>query len=292
MDPQFVDQMARVGEKITGEYAAFLLQHAKMDQLTTASGSKDIAELVVLDEACGTGAIASRLLHMLDDKTRAVTNLTMLDIAKPSLEYAERRLQREGCNLKALRTLQGDVTDTKLPSSHFTHVFFGFGPMAITDWRAALREIHRMLHPGGLAAMSTWGDGGWLPDVRAALASDPSLPRGPSAKELLEAFSPDSDWSQPTWIETVLREFGFEDVQIKTVPRTSVLDGMDEFMITVPMTLGNVIDKCWSQGQAKAHGERAKETLVRYVAQKYGSGEIRWDWVAHLITARKPVIAD
>ncbi|OAP57202.1 hypothetical protein AYL99_07940 [Fonsecaea erecta] len=291
MDPQFVEKLARVGEKITGEYGGLLLQHAKMDQLATASDSKNFAELVVLDEACGTGAIASRLLHMLDEETRAMTDLTLLDIAKPSLEYAERRLQKDGRKLQALRTLQADATDTKLPSSHFTHVFLGFGPMVFSNWRAALREIHRMLRPGGLAAMSTWGDGGWLPDVRAALASDPSLPRGPDAKELLEAFSPDSDWSDPSWITTTLQDFGFEDIQIKTVPRTGVLDGMEEFMTTVPMTLGNIIDKCWTPAQAEAHGERAKETLVKYVAEKYPSGEIKWDWVAHLITARKPAAA-
>ncbi|EXJ55069.1 uncharacterized protein A1O5_12808 [Cladophialophora psammophila CBS 110553] len=263
-----------------------------MDQLPATSDGKDVAELVILDEACGTGAISSRLLHMFDDKTRAMTDLTMLDIAKPPLEYAERRIQLEGYSLKAFRTLQGDATDTKLPSSHFTHIFLAFGPMMFNDWRAALREIHRMLRPGGLVAMSTWDDGGWLADVRASLASDPSLPQAPSAKELLEAFSPGSHWSEPMWIKGKLQEFGFEDIQIETKARTGTLDGMDEFMVTVPLTLGNVIEKCWSQEQAAAHGNRAKETLVKYVTQKYGSGEIKWGWVAHLITARKPMPAN
>lgn len=290
MDAESVRKMARVGEKITGEYAAFLVQHARLDQLPAACDSSDhTQELVILDEACGTGSVSSQLLRRLDDKTRAMIDLTLLDISKPSLDYAEQRLQSEGWKLKALQTLQADATDSKLPSSHFTHILLGFGPMMFADWRTALREIHRMLRPGGLVAMSTWDEGGWLPDVRAALASDPTLPRGPSAKELLETFSPESDWSEPRWIEGVLQEFGFDDIQITTKQRTSELDGVDEFKLTVPNTLGNIIAKCWSPEQAATHGERAKETLIRYTKEKYGDGQIRWDWAAHLMTAKKPL---
>jgi len=42
-----------------------------------------------------------------------------------------------------------DATNTKLPDAYFTHILLSFGPMAIHDWRSAIREIHRMLRPGG-----------------------------------------------------------------------------------------------------------------------------------------------
>ena len=222
-----------LAEKITGEYAEHLLRQAKLDNLPEDDGS----ELVILDEACGTGIVSARLMAMLSSKSRQKLDLTMTDISKPIIEYTTRRILRE--SWQGAKAVQADATDTKLPDACFTHILLSFGPMVIHDWRSAIREIHRMLRPGGVVAMSSWQEGGWLPDVTAALATDTTLPSAPDAHELLNAFSPGSQWDRPEWVTSTLsEEFGFEEIEVNSVARTSVFTGMEEWADTVPMTLG------------------------------------------------------
>ena len=188
LDCESLPAKAQTAEKFTGDYAQHLLLQAKMDSLP----ENDDLELVVLDEACGFGTVSAHLMALLSQRSKDKLELLMTDVAAPMVAFCEQRIQREGW--RGTKTARADAMDTRLPDAYFTHVLLGFGPFMFHDWRSAIKEIHRKLRPGGTLAMSSWGEGGWLPDTRAALASHPSLPAAPEASELLSAWSPDSRW--------------------------------------------------------------------------------------------------
>lgn len=101
-----------------------------------------------------------------------------------------------------------------------------------------------------------------MPDVTAALATNPALRSVADARELLNAFSPGSQWDRPGWIKSTLsEEFDFKEIEVKSVARTSVLNGIEEWADTIPWTLGMMINKCWSAEDVRQHGHAAKQVF-------------------------------
>jgi ubiquinone/menaquinone biosynthesis C-methylase UbiE len=275
---QFVKSYA-TAEKLTGKYGKMLVEESKIDK--TPSGQ----ELVVLDEACGTAIISVDLMQLLDETAKDNLTLTCADAADAMVDFVGSRIEASGW--KNAKAVKADGTDTKLPSSHFTHIFLNFGPMIFADWRAAMSEIHRMLRPGGMVAMSSWAKVGWVADVREAFATDPEIPALPVDERLRKMFSEDGEWDDAAWIEEVLPSFGFVDVQTKLVPSTSVLSDTAECAHMVKGILSMIMSKYWSEEQRSDFGDRAKAVVTRYMEEKYGDGEIEWQWEAVLTMAKK-----
>lgn len=267
-------------EKLTGHFAELLVQRAGLEEASKTQS------LVILDEACGTGIVSFHLMNALSEQSKAKLDLTCADFAQAMVDFVARRIESSGW--KNVRAVQSDAMDTKLPSDTYTHVFLNFGPMVFPDWRAGMREIHRMLRSGGTIAMSSWRKIGWVPDIRTAFDSDPEIPKFPSEDELRRIFSPDGGWDDPAWIAETVRAAGFVDVEVREVPHSSVLDGVDEFIRLMVGTVGMVISKTWTAEQQDKFKTRANDAVATYMRRKYGDGQIQWDWIAILTVAKKP----
>jgi len=114
-----------------------------------------------LDMACGHGELI-RLLH----KRVPAATFTGIDLCEPMLKEARLRLPKE---IKA-QLIQGDMTDTQLPSAGFDLVTVGYGLRNAPELETAVDEIHRVLIPGGYLAIldfSHWDSG---PGARFELA--------------------------------------------------------------------------------------------------------------------------
>lgn len=277
--PEFA-QMYTSAEKLTGSYAKLLLEKVNLDNFP------DAEKLIVLDEACGTGIVSAHLMDILGDKGKENLDLTCADFADAMVHFVAKRIESSGW--KNAKAVKADAMDTKLPSSHFTHVFLNFGPMIFPDSNKGLREVHRMLRPGGTLAMSSWERVGWVPDVRAALATDPEIPEMPIDEKLRQLFSPDARWDDAAFIQQLVPSLGFVNVQTESVSQQSTLSDTSEFMGMLSGMLGMVMTKCWTKEEQDKYSDRAKTAVEKYMRQKYGDGEIKWDWVAILTTAEKP----
>ncbi|KIW74329.1 hypothetical protein Z517_12269 [Fonsecaea pedrosoi CBS 271.37] len=278
-DANFTKVYAESAEKMTGHFADLLIKQSKLDELS------ENEELVVLDQACGTGIVSEHLVKMLNNKQRADLDLTCADFSDTMIEFVGPRIR--GFGVKSAHAVKADVMDTKLPSNKFSHVFLNFGPMIFSDWKVGMTETHRILQPGGTLAMSSWMELGWYDDVKDAFATDPEIPSFPSIKQLCELINSDGRWSEVDWIRDNVAQIGFVDVDVREAPHTSILSGVDQFTRLMTGMVGLVQQKTWTAEEQEKYRDRATNAVVSYMRQKYGDGEIKWDWVAILTTARK-----
>ena len=89
----------------------------------------------VLDACCGTGDLALAT-------ERAGGRVTGLD-------FSERMLERARRKSATVRWVRGDVLALPFPDGSFDAVTVGFGIRNVEDLEAGLREIARVLRPGG-----------------------------------------------------------------------------------------------------------------------------------------------
>ena len=104
------------------------------------------AGMTVLDCGCGPGSITAGLAELVSPG-----EVIGLDIEERQLEAA-RRLARER-SLGNLRFVQGSVYELPFPDASFDVVVAHFVLEHVSDPRRALREIRRVVRPGGIAAI-------------------------------------------------------------------------------------------------------------------------------------------
>ena len=120
---------------------------ATVSRLRLAPGS------AVLDLCCGAGASAIPAARAVGPAGRVLG----VDVAAPQLELARARAAAEG--LANLELRHGDATRTGLPDGGFDAVVCVFGVFFAPDMTAFVREMWRLVKPGGVLAVTTWGPG-------------------------------------------------------------------------------------------------------------------------------------
>jgi demethylmenaquinone methyltransferase/2-methoxy-6-polyprenyl-1,4-benzoquinol methylase len=146
----------------------------------------------VLDAACGTGDLA------IADSKAGAARVTGLDFSEKMLERARRKAD--------LEWVQGDMLALPFAEATFDAATVGFGVRNVADLELALRELRRVLKPGGRLAIleitqprgplkpffSLWFDrvvpllGRVLPGGAAYTYLPASVKRFPAAEGLVE----------------------------------------------------------------------------------------------------------
>jgi SAM-dependent methyltransferase len=149
MAEQIWDSFARLN---AGE--RFNRQSAEMGAAATEAVVQE-AQLVpgmrVLDVACGAGEPAISIAARLNGSGEVVG----ADLSAGPLEVARTRAAKRG--LKNLQFVQADVHALPFADASFDRVTSRLGVMFFSDLPLALREMHRVLKPGGRIALLAWG---------------------------------------------------------------------------------------------------------------------------------------
>ena len=126
----------------------------------------------VLDVACGTGLVTFRAAMQVGGRGSVVGT----DISGEMVEAARRRSAESG--YANVRFERGEAEDLGFGDTSFDVALCALGLMYVPDPIRALRQMRRVLRPGGTAAVAVWGGRracGWagiFPIVDARVASD------------------------------------------------------------------------------------------------------------------------
>lgn len=172
--------------------------------------------LKVADLATGTGDLLVAMLRERPNVAEAVG----LDISEEMLKIALRKTSECGFTDR-VRFVRDDAVHSALPGEHFDAVTMGFGIRNTPDVKATLREIHRLLKPGGTAVVLEFSlprsallRGGYLLYLRSVVPVLGALLSGSRGayrylNESIEAFY------RPDAFCALMRESGFAEVSAR-----------------------------------------------------------------------------
>jgi demethylmenaquinone methyltransferase/2-methoxy-6-polyprenyl-1,4-benzoquinol methylase len=102
----------------------------------------------ILDICTGTGDLALEFYR----KTRGETPIVAADFCREMLDVGEQKKNRKGINGQ-LRFVEADAQKLPFPDNHFQIASVAFGLRNVADTDAGLREMVRVIQPGGRVAV-------------------------------------------------------------------------------------------------------------------------------------------
>lgn len=118
-------------------------------------GSK-IVPIAILDVATGTGDLAIEALRLNPQR------ITGIDISEKMLEVGREKIARLGHQGK-IELLKGDSASILFPDHTFDAVMSAFGVRNFEDTAAGLKEMLRVLRPGGMIMVLEFSRPSWFP---------------------------------------------------------------------------------------------------------------------------------
>ena len=114
----------------------------------------------VLDVACGTGVVSVAAARAVGPAGRVLG----VDLADAMVQASRQRARGLGLGQAAFERM--DAEQLQLPDASFDLALCALGLMYVPDSDSALRELHRVLRPGGRVVLAVWGERarcGWAP---------------------------------------------------------------------------------------------------------------------------------
>jgi len=245
-------------------YAEFGVHHMTAyarDAITLAAPSADAR---VLDVAAGPGTLSLLVAP-------EVAHVAALDFAPAMIDRLRQRADRAGLVVDAR---VGDGQQLPWSDAEFDCAFSMFGLIFFPDTARGLRELFRVLRPGGRAVV-----GSWIPfdashrltalfaAVRAAM---PELPLGRGTAPL----------GHPDELAAALRDAGFRDVRV--VPSTHEFVFADVDALWTMQVRGNAPIALLRRDLAPERWHSFERDVVARLREVFGAGEVRYAQTALL----------
>lgn len=173
MEPRLQRRVQRYG----WDKAAEFYEDSWKDQLKPAQDKlMEMANLqpgeTVLETACGTGLVTFRAARAVEPGGEVLAT----DLSDAMIELAESRAREQKAHNVTFRRMDAETLEVE--DDQFDAALSGLGLMYAPDPVQALKEMNRVLVPGGRAVVAIWGERkncGWaeiFPVVDKRVASD------------------------------------------------------------------------------------------------------------------------
>jgi ubiquinone/menaquinone biosynthesis C-methylase UbiE len=225
----------------------------------------------ILELAAGTGRLTRHLLARLPEHGE----LVVTDLNEPMIEIARTKVPED----PRVTWKQADMQALpfKEEDGLFDVVVCQFGLMFVPDKLQALREMRRVLKPGGTLLLSVWDQ----------LGNNPASKR---LHEMASALMPDNppafmatpfSMSDPQALKSLALEARFAEAKVDTVPKTGVAESAAD--LAVGFVRGNPL---WNQLVERGLAPDAFQGQVAMaLASEFGDSPCKSPMAAHVLTA-------
>jgi ubiquinone/menaquinone biosynthesis C-methylase UbiE len=187
---------------------------------------------IVHDNGCGPGVMTRNIIETLSPD---MPEIHATDLSSAMIEVLN------GKGLQGVDTGVMDCQELRFPDGMFTHSICTFVIFAVPDAVKAAKQMYRTLQPGGIVAVTTWEDVGWVAPHKLAQ----------------KRIRPDEDWLGPLpaeWtteekLRGVLEGGGFENVEVSRDSAGFTLEDMWAGLKEMNKMASKQITKGWSEGE-------------------------------------------
>src|SRR5258708_3245424 len=177
---------------------------------------------LVLDVGCGTGASALPAAEVVGPNGKIIG----VDLAEKLLERARTKAAQR--HLQNVEFHPGDMTDLGFPDQHFDAIISVFSIFFVPDMEAMVRELWRMVKPGGKLAITTWGHSFFEPVYtvwREAVRTE--------HPDLYSAFHPWDRISLPEQLYQLMQAGGAGNAEVVPESHNQVLQSAEDWWTVV-----------------------------------------------------------
>jgi len=172
----------------------------------------------VLDVCCGTGASAIPAAVCVGPTGQVLG----IDLAESLLQLARHKSRQQG--LENIEFRYGDFENLGLPDESFDAIACVFGIFFVPDMVAAIRELWRMLRPGGKLAITSWGEKVFEPANQVFWSAIEA-----ERPDLVKKFTPWDQIRDPTSLQVLLEAGGAIQVEVFAESGTHTLAAPEDW---------------------------------------------------------------
>jgi len=206
----------------------------------------------VLDVCCGSGASAIRAAEVVGPEGAVLG----VDLAENLLQLARSKARARGFPNAEFRV--GDMLALGVPEASFDAVVCVFGIFFVAEMAAAVRELWRVVRPGGKLAITTWGPRFFEPVTTVYWNAIREV-----RPDLYKGFNPWDRICDPPALRAILEEGGVEEAEIVAESGSHPLVSPEDWWIAV---LGSGFRGTIEQLDGAAR-EHVRATCLAYVTR-------------------------
>ena len=218
---------------------------------------------------------------------RAVTpggHVVITDIAPDMVEVARRRAHE--LELSAVSFEVADAMALPFPDAGIDAAVCRFALQAMSDPACALREMLRVLRPGGRLALAVWGGAGANPGTAAAMAAIHAAAGEPPETARPAIFS----LADEAHVALLLTDAGFTDVRLEHVTGERRYESFEHWW-ELRRRLPPGAQKTWESLDPQTRDGIEHGLRERVAAYRRGD-ELVFGWDALVARARRPAVSD